>query len=324
MADAPLNYHHLRYFWAVAQEGNLTRAARGLRVSQSALSSQIRQLEEQLGEALFVREGRTLRLTEAGQIAREYADTIFTAGAELVATVRGGRRREHVLRVGAVSTLSRNFQESFIEPLLGQPDVRLRLLSGSFDELLALLSAHALDVVLSNRAVPRDDAASALRCRRVARQGVSLVGRSRSKPFRFPADVAGVPLLLPGVGSEVRTAFDALCAQLDVRVRALAEVDDMALLRLLARDARAVALLPSIVVRDELRSGALQAYCVVPGVYETFYAVTIERQHQHPLLKPLLARGEDEMLAMGPKNRGGRRGRAPAGGTGRRARPPLP
>ncbi len=296
MPTAHLNYHHLQYFWAVARDGNLTRTAQRLRVSQSALSAQIRQLEEQLGEPLFARERRGLKLTEAGRIALQYADDIFTTGGELLATLKDGRRREHVLRVGAVATLSRNFQESFLTPLLVQPDVRLQLRSGSLDELLTRLTAHTLDLVLSNQPVQRD-AERAWRCRRIARQQVSLVGRPRPQPFRFPDDVVDVALLLPGTDSEIRTTFDTLCEQLGVRVRVLAEVDDMAMMRLLARDSQAVALLPSVVVRDELRGGLLQEYCVIPSLYENFYAITVERQFQHPLVRPLLSRKEDELLA---------------------------
>ncbi len=93
-------------------------------------------------------------------------------------------------------------------------------------------------------------------------------------------------------------AFTAPPARvLGVRVRVLAEVDDMAMMRLLARDSQAVALLPSVVVRDELRGGLLQEYCVIPSLYENFYAITVERQFQHPLVRPLLSRKEDELLA---------------------------
>jgi len=151
-----INLHHLRYFWAVAKDGNLTRTAQRLRIAQSALSAQIRQLEDQLGEALFLREGRRLVLSEAGRIALSYAEDIFATSGELVSTIKQGRGREHVLRVGTVATLSRNFQESFISPLLGQPDVRLRLLSGALDDLLERLANHTVDLVLSNRRPPRD------------------------------------------------------------------------------------------------------------------------------------------------------------------------
>ena len=298
MTPERLNFHHLHYFWAVAKDGNLTRTAARLHVSQSALSAQIRQLEDQLGEPLFRREARRLALTEAGRVVLGYAEDIFTAGGELVATLNAGRRREEILRLGAVATLSRNFQESFVRPLLDEPNVRLRLQSGTAADLLDRLANHDLDLVLANRPARREPG-RAWRCRRVARQGVSIVGRPRAKAFRFPDDLVASPMILPSTESEVRTEFDALCEQLGVEVSILAEVDDMATMRLLARDVEAIALLPSVVVRDELRSGILQEHCLVPGLLETFYAITVERRFQHPLLKSLLERDEADILAMG-------------------------
>ncbi len=294
-----INFHHLRYFWAVAKDGNLTRTASRLRVAQSALSSQIQQLEEQLGGALFLREGRRLVLTEAGKIALAYAEDIFTVGSQLVSTLEQGRQRAQVLRIGAVATLSRNFQESFVKPLLEQPDVRLCLESGVLADLCLRLEDHAVDLVLANRQ-PSREGGGRLRCRRIARQPVSIVGSKRQTSFRFPHGIVDAPMILPGRESAIRSEFDALCEQLGVCVRILAEVDDMATMRLLARDTSALALLPSIVVRDELREGVLHEHCEVPGLFETFYAITVERSFQHPLLKTVLARDEHELLAMGP------------------------
>jgi LysR family transcriptional activator of nhaA len=295
---ARLNYHHLHYFWAVAKEGNLTRAAARLHVSQSALSTQIKQLEDQLGQALFERQGRTLQLTEAGRLALGYAESIFASGTELVALLREGRREQRqVLRIGAVATLSRNFQENFLAPLLSRDDVELALQSGSLADLLTRLRVHTLDLVLSNRRV-HGSADEEWRSRRIARQPVSLVGRPRPrrKAFRFPDDLSETPLLLPGRDNDIRGAFDLLCEQLGIRYRLRAEVDDMALLRLLARDTDGVALVPSVVVQDELRTGKLVEYEVVPGLYESFYAITVPRRFEPPLVKELLARPEAEVL----------------------------
>lgn len=295
---ARLNFHHLHYFWAVAREGHLTRAAGQLNVSQSALSAQIKQLEGQFGQALFTRQGRALELTEAGRVALAYADTIFAAGNELMATLRDGQRLERqVLRVGAVATLSRNFQENFVRPLLQRTDVELVLQSGSMTELLARLSVHTVDVVLSNSPV-QADAGHPWRCRRIARQPVSLVGRQRApgQAFRYPQELAEVPLLLPGRDNEIRAGFDLMCEQAGLRCRVLAEVDDMAMMRLLARDTNAVALLPAVVVRDELLSGVLQEYAVVPHLFESFYAITVQRHFEPPLLKALLRRNEADVL----------------------------
>jgi LysR family transcriptional activator of nhaA len=293
-----LNFHHLHYFWAVAKEGNLTRAATRLHVSQSALSAQIRQLEEQLGQPLFSRVGRGLQLTESGQLALGYAESIFAAGAELTALLREGRRDERqVLRIGAVATLSRNFQENLLRPLLQRADVELVLQSGPLADLLARLRVHSLDLILSNQRV-QSSSDNPWRCQRIARQPVSLVGKPRPKrkAFRFPAELAEVPLLLPGRDSGIRAGFDLMCEQLGIRYRLRAEVDDMALLRLLARDSDSVALLPSVVVQDELRSGRLVEYGVVPDLYENFYAVSVQRRFAPPLLKVLLAQPEGVAL----------------------------
>ena len=297
---APLNYHHLHHFWAVAKEGTLTRAAARLHVAASALSTQIRQLEQQLGQALFVRAGRSMQLTEAGRVALGYAETIFAAGDELIGVLREGKdSARQVLRIGAVATLSRNFQDNFFRPLLARDDVELVLQSSSLRDLLARLRMHTLDMILSNQRV-QSTADDPWRCRLIARQPVSLIGQPRAKrrAFRFPDELRDTPLLLPSTDSDIRAGFDVLCSRLGIRYRLRAEVDDMALLRLLARDSDSVALVPSVVVQDELQSGRLTEYCVVPDLFENFYAITVQRRFAPPLLRTLLRRPADEMLSI--------------------------
>ena len=288
---ARLNYHHLFYFWSVAKEGNLTRAAERLHVSQSALSTQIGQLEEQSGHTLFRRQGRGLALTESGLLVLGYAESIFSLGKELEAVLSGdSEHRIKRLRIGSVSTLSRNFQDNFLRPVIGDTDVQLILEAGRLEDLLERLRVFKLDLVLSNNVVAADSS-SGWRCRRIARQPVCLIGRPRKarRPFAFPDDLRSARVLLPGRGSEVRAQFDIVCEDLGVEVSIQAEVDDMAMLRLLARDSGGIALLPPVVVQDELRSGQLQQYCVVPNVHETFYAITSERKHQPSIVRALLS-----------------------------------
>ena len=293
-----LNYHHLHYFWAVAKDGNLTRTAARLSVSQSALSAQIKSLEEDLGHQLFAREGRALKLTEAGRLTMSYAETIFSTGSELTALLRDGQfRKRQSIRIGAVATLSRNFQENFVRPLLERDDVELVLQSSSLTELLTRLSVHSLDLVLSNRRV-HHDATHPWRSYRIARQPVSLIGKPRDDghAFSFPEDLMNQAVLLPSPDSDIRARFDLICEQLEIRFTTLAEVDDMAMLRLLARDSNAIALLPSIVVQDELRNGSLVEYCRVPQLYEDFYAITVQRHFQSPHIRSLLKRRDADVL----------------------------
>jgi LysR family transcriptional activator of nhaA len=290
---AELNYHHLHYFYAIARERSLTRAAKRLHVSQSALSTQLRKLEERLGHPLFVRENRQLTLTEAGRIALEHAQAIFRTGDELVGALRGravGSRA--VLRIGAVATLSRNWQLELFRPLLGRADVDLVLRSGTLRELLAQLGAHALDAVLSSVPLPRD-AESRLHSQLLDRQPVGLVGRRvrGRRPLRFPEDLRTQPVVLPSLQSGMRAEFDRLLEEAGVVPTILAEVDDMAMLRLIARESDALSLVPLVVVQDELRSGALVERHRLPQVTEDFYAITTSRRFPNPLLRELLERG---------------------------------
>ena len=251
---------------------------------------QLRQLEQRLGHALFERANRGLQLTEAGRIALEYADSIFRSGDELVSALRGAAvAGRAVLRVGAVATLSRNFQLEWLRPLLDRDDVELVLRSGTLGELLPQLRAHVLDVVLSNTPVARD-AAAPWRVQRIGQQAASLVGRPRRgrRRFRFPDDLRELPLVLPSSQSGLREGFDALLERAGIRPVVLAEVDDMPMLRLMARECRAVALVPPVVVRDELERGVLVELARVPGLEESFYAVTAERRFTSPLLRTLL------------------------------------
>ena len=288
-----LNYNHLRYFWAVAHEGSLTRAAAHMNLSQSALSVQIQKLEHQMGHPLFARVGRKLVLTEAGQIALDYADTVFKAGDELMSILRGRPlATRQVFRVGALTTLSRNFQLEFLRPLVGRSDVELIVRSGNIRDLLAQLEAHAIDVVLANSAAPRD-ARSSLRNHLLNEQPVSLVGRPRKnrRKFKFPDDLRSEPILLPSLDSDMRVAFDRVLELAGIRPMILAEVDDMAMLRLLARERAGVTLVPQIVVRDELETGILVEHCRIPEVTETFYAITQKRRFPNRLLGDLLPAG---------------------------------
>ncbi|MCX2901416.1 MULTISPECIES: LysR family transcriptional regulator [Pseudomonas] len=284
-----LNFHHLHYFWAVAKEGNLTRAAQSLHVAQSALSTQIRSLEDQLGYALFIRSGRSLLLTEAGRLVLDYAESIFALGNELQMTLQGGQQANQQLRIGAVATLSRNFQENLLRPFLGRNDVHITLESGSLGELLERLVLHKLDVVLTNTPVS-SDAHRSWRCQLLDRQSVCLVGppRDGQPPFDLRRDLQHVRLILPGRSSDIRSQFELYCDSHEVRATIFAEVDDMAMLRLLARDSGDVALLPAVVVQDELRSGALQLYLEIPEIVEQFFAVTQQRHFSLSILDELL------------------------------------
>lgn len=285
-----LNLHHLRLFRSVATDGTLTGAARALNLSQSALSTQIKTLEATLGHDLFQRRGRGLVLTEAGRIALDHAEAIFRTADDLTATLRETGQARRPLRVGALATLSRNFQMQFVRPLIGRADAEVVLRSGGQSELLRDLDALALDVVLTNLA-PSREAGSPWLVYQLAAQPVSLIGtpsRLGAIPRPLLALLSEEPLILPGPGTSLRLAFDALAARLQLAPVIAAEADDMAMLRLLAREDAGLAVLPAIVVQDELSAGLLVEAAQIEGISETFYAITRQRRFPNPLLTLLL------------------------------------
>lgn len=287
---ARLNYNHLRYFWSVAHEGNLTRTAEKLNISQSALSVQIQKLEQSLGQKLFERRGKRLHLTEAGSIALDYADSIFTAGEELVGTLtKQDSNQRKDLRIGALSTLSRNFQIEFVKPLLEREDVHVSIETGNTERLFERLMAHQIDVILTNT-VPLRDSRANWTAHLIDEQPVSLIGHPENVQKGMPLSTAltSAPLIVPSGESTIRSGFDALIERLGITPHIAAEGDDMAMLRLLTRDGAGLAVLPPIVVRDELINGVLVEMAQLPGLVEAFYAVTLVRRFANPLLKEII------------------------------------
>jgi LysR family transcriptional regulator, transcriptional activator of nhaA len=288
-----VNLHHLRLFHAVARNGTLTGAARQLNLSPSALSAQLRTLEATLGHELFTRQGRGLVLTEAGRIALDHADTIFRTAQDMAATLRHFSPQRQALRVGALATLSRNFQMRFLAPVLGRGDVELVLRSGGQEDLLRALAAMALDVVLTNLAPPRDTASPYL-IHRLAAQPVALVGRSGRQAAgggTLADALRGQPLILPTAETALRAGIDALLARLGVRPLIVAEVEDMAMIRLLLRADAGLAIIPPIVVQDELAAGSLTVLHPIPALEENFFAVMLERRFPNALAVELCKAG---------------------------------
>jgi LysR family transcriptional regulator, transcriptional activator of nhaA len=285
-----LNYHHLRYFWLVAKATSLTQAAKDNNISQSALSMQISTLETYLGQKLFDRKGRGLELTEAGQVALDFAESIFAKGEELEGTFGlKDHLRQNVLRVGALATLSRNFQITFLAPALAAEGVEVIIHSGTLDELLESLEDYQLDVILSNFVPPRNSSTRWV-AHTIDQQPVSLIGRPLPQRDQLPLKtlLQDEPLVVPALQSSIRTGFDALVDRMKIQPKIVAQVDDMAMLRLVAREHTGLAVVPPIVVKDELAGGVLVEVAKLPGLAETFSAITLTRRFPNPLLKLVL------------------------------------
>ena len=288
-----LNFKHLQYFWATAHEGNLTRAAAKMNVSQSALSIQIQKLEEQLGHTLFERKARQLILTEIGTLVLRHADQIFKISDELLNTLEDqGASANSVIRIGASATLSRNFQLSFVEPILSRKDVHVTLNSGSLDDLMEQLESHKLDVILSNT-LPVRMADSAWIPHVIDEQPIGLIAKpglidKQDTKAGWEDLLSRYRMILPSRKSGMRTGFDALIDRAQITPHIYAESDDMAMLRLLIKSGAGLGVVPPIVVQPELDSKELIEAAEIPGLTETFFAIAPSRLFPNEVLDTLI------------------------------------
>lgn len=287
---AKINYHHLYYFWRIALSGSITRTADECHVSQSALSQQIKHLENTMNVQLFQRVSRKLVLTDMGRKVLNYADEIFTTGEELQSFLNKGESiTQRHINIGVLTTLSRNFTEAFISPLLKESNVSFTLSTRGMTNLLNGLTSHELDLVLTNRSVSQQNDDAIWQNQLVSRQSVSIIGPAENKPdASFPQGYDNLKWVLPTGITEIRSGFNAYCSAVGYNPEVVAEADDMAMLRLLVRDSGAVTALPPVVVKDEISSGRLAEYHVLPNVFENFYAITISRTYVPDIVRSLL------------------------------------
>jgi LysR family transcriptional activator of nhaA len=281
-----LNYRHLLYFWMVAREGTVARAAKHLRLAQPTLSGQIRVLEGALGEKLFERAGRGLRLTEMGRVVLPYAEEIFALGRELAESVKGQPTgRPLRLVVGVADAVPKLVAYRLIEPALALPQpVRLVVHEQSTERLLVALAMHELDVVLTDRVAPPGVNVRAFN-HLLGDCGVTLFAAPKMAAKyqrRFPRALDGAPFLLPGETSTLRRVLEQWFEKQRIRPRIIGEFDDSTLIKVFGQAGKGVFAAPSIVESSVRRQYGVGIVGRLDSVRERFYAVSAERRINHP------------------------------------------
>lgn len=296
-----LNYHHLLYFWTVAREGGLLPAGKVLRLSQSALSGQIKRLEDTLGVALFERRGRKLEMTETGRVVYQYAEQIFGLGREMLDTVRD-RPTERRLRltVGISDVVPKMLVRKLLAPAF-RAEAALTLICREerFDRLLAELAVHAYDVVIADAPVPPDAPVKAFN-HLLGESTVTLLAPAAlaSRLRRgFPAGLDGAPMLLPTTGGALRRDLDAWLEAADLRPEVVAEAEDSALLKAFAADGMGAVFVPTVIATLVARRYDLVEVAEVAEVRERYYAISGERRLVHPAVLAIRTGARDDLFA---------------------------
>ncbi|MGC4090807.1 MAG: transcriptional activator NhaR [Polyangiaceae bacterium] len=290
-SPSPLNHRHLHYFWVVAQEGGISRAAGRLGVAVQTISAQLKELEHSLGTALFTQEGRRLVLTEAGRTTLHYADQIFLLGEQLQEALQARAASPGLkLTVGISDALPKLIAYRLLQAALELPQpVRLVCHEGEFDELLADLALHKLDVVLTDRPAGsqpnlRVFSHSLGECR----MGIFATGAlaERYGPD-FPASLNGAPLLLPTRDTALRGRIDAWLSARQLRPEVVGEFEDSALMMTFGRSG--LGLFPAPALLAEALAEQFHAHPVggMEDVREQFYAISNERKIRHPAVEAI-------------------------------------
>nr|WP_145550440.1 transcriptional activator NhaR [Variovorax boronicumulans] len=282
-----MNFKHLRYFWVVAKAGGVMRAGEQLHTTPQTLSGQIKLFEDWIGHKLFRKVGRRLELTEQGRVALDYAEEIFALGAELETSVRHrrGERRSLDFRVGVADAVAKSVVYQLLEPALnGAEPVRLICHEGKYEDLLAQLALHRLDLLIADERVSPKVSVRAFN---------HLLGRSPMSFFcadglrerlagTFPQCLDNAPMLVQGPTASVRRQLDPWLVRHRLRPRIVGEFDDTALMNAFGREGRGVFMGPTVLeaqIAAQYRVGVLGRS---DELVEEFFAISVERRISHP------------------------------------------
>ncbi len=298
----PLNYHHLYYFWTVGRLGSISAAGHELYLSQSTLSSQLKELERSLNAKLLTRSRSGVTMTAEGRAVFDRCARIFAEGAELAAFVKSGYKAESVLRVGVRPTVTREVVLRVLRFVqLKDKECRVALFSGEAEVLVNKLRQQALDVVIGNQDFSVVSAKE-LRGRLVSQLPVYFVAnrRLRRAVKRFPADLAKIPLLLRPADTSVRRQLDQYLRRKRIAYTVAADSDDVDLLRRLAIEGRGVAVLSAMSIASDLKSGRLATLHSSPvDIHEPVWFICHAQPRADPGLRRVLDGLMSEFMASG-------------------------
>lgn len=286
------SYRHLYYFWVVAKEGGVARAAERLGMAVQTVSTQVHELERSLGAALLKPSGRRLVLTEAGFAALRQAEQIFQLGKQLPALVRDALGSAVArLAVGISDGLSKVVVRQLLQPVMDEPNLRLHCYDDEYEDLLADLALHRLDVILADRAPPPNPS---LRVFSHSLGSPALAWYAPKALYAlarkdFPGSLARVPVLLPTAHAAARTRLDSWFERRAITARVVGEFEDSALMATFGAGGMGVFPASELAREDMTTHYGVKWLGPCEGVEEHLFAIGSQRKVLHPLVQRLLA-----------------------------------
>jgi len=295
-----LNYHHLLYFWMVAKEGSISRAAEQLHLAQPTLSSQIKTLEKAFSTKLFERVGRRLVLTDTGQLVFRYADEIFSLGRELTDTLKGKPTHQSLrLSVGVPDVLPKLVVYQLLKPALSlEEQVQLVCYEGKLNELLGDLALHRLDIVLADSPLTPDTHVRAFN-HQLGECGVTVFGTgelARNYKRNFPQSLQDAPMLLPTQNTSLRRSLEQWFDEREIQPQVMHEFEDSAVLKVFGQAGEGLFVAPTAIEKEVARQYTVRVVGRIPAVKERFYAISVERRLKHPAVVAISKAARHELF----------------------------
>jgi len=281
-----LNYNHLLYFWTVAREGSVAKAAESLNLTPQTISGQLKVLEDTIGEPLFQRVGRGLAITETGRVVEQYADEIFNLGSELTQRIKSKQPgAPTAFNVGIVNSIPKLIAYKILEPALKMDEpIKMVCIESDLDSLLGDLAVHKLDLVLSDRSVPTGLNVKAY-SHELGSSGMSFFGsESLIEAYKgdFPQILDNAPVLLPLNDHVIRRSLDDWFETVAVSPNVIAEFDDSALLKAFGEAGKGFFPAPTAMTRQVEDMYHVKAIGEIKDVSERFFVISPERKLKHP------------------------------------------
>jgi len=285
------NYRHLYYFWVVAKEGSMSRAAERLNIATQTISAQVHELEKSLGYLLFKPAGRGIILTDSGLVALEIADQIFSIGEKLPEAIRDAAKTPKTkIVVGISDSLPKLVARQLLEPVLKHKDVQLIAHEGEFDKLLADLVLHRIDIILADRPAINNKNINVY-SEELTKTSIAWYSPKQFLKIaknNFPDCLSELPILLPTSHSIVLLLMDQWFNKLGITPNIIGEFQDSALLKTFAAGGMGVFPAGKLIEKDLKETYGIELIGHCDEVYEYFYAIRSEKKIQHPLVQAII------------------------------------
>lgn len=285
-----INYHHLFYFKTIAEEGTVSKAAEKLRIGQPTLSAQLKQFEDTIGVQLFERQHKKLILTEQGKIALDYSTNIFKMGSEMYEVLHDRLKPlKPSLHIGSLDSVPKQIVLQVVKLAYKLSPCQVTLSEGNSDQLIRELSAHRMDLVISNF-LPTGADAKGLFSKAITKKNLAFYGSVKFKQLRknFPKSLSSQPIILPTYDSKLRYDLDHWAKVHEIEFNVIAEGQDIATKKLMAIDGLGILPTATHTVTRQVLSGELMEIGLLQGVHEELFLIAAQRKIANPIAAKLM------------------------------------